>query len=227
MSRCPVRALGANKNSTALRRIAPDRKEFCSIQAYIICLPPLDFAAELPSWQHLIAGRSPPQATAKTALCRIVRQFRVICSRSPFGETGSCSIDFATRCVRFTTTSDWALATEKAYRHWIVEFLRFHRDGGQWRHPATLAKPEIEAFLTYLATHRNVSAKTQNQAFSAILFLYKQVLGMDLPSIDALRAKQRRRLPVVLSQQEVARLIDHVEGGSGFYRLMVELTYGA
>jgi hypothetical protein len=54
----------------------------------------------------------------------------------------------------------YALATEKAYRHWIVEFLRFHRDGDEWKHPTTLGKPEIEAFLTHLATARKVSAKT-------------------------------------------------------------------
>ncbi len=53
----------------------------------------------------------------------------------------------------------YALATEKAYRHWIVEFLRFHRDGDHWKHPATLGKPEIEAFLTHLATQRRVSAR--------------------------------------------------------------------
>lgn len=121
----------------------------------------------------------------------------------------------------------YALATEKAYRHWIMEFLRFHRDGDQWKHPITLGKPEIEAFLTHLATRRKVSAKTQNQAFSAILFLYKHVLALEFPTIDALRAKQSRRLPVVLSQREVARLIENVEGGGGVYRLMVELTYGA
>jgi integron integrase len=121
----------------------------------------------------------------------------------------------------------YALATEKAYRHWIVDFLSFHRDGDVWKHPAKLGKPEIEAFLTHLATHRRVSAKTQNQAFSAILFLYKHVLELEFPKIDALRAKQSRRLPVVLSQQEVARLIEHVDGGGGIYRLMVELTYGA
>ena len=98
----------------------------------------------------------------------------------------------------------YALTTEKAYRHGIVEFLRFHRDGDDWKHPATLGKPEIEAFLTHLATQRRVSAKTPNQAFSAILFLYKHVLELEFPKIDALRAKQSRRLPVVLSQQEVA-----------------------
>jgi integron integrase len=121
----------------------------------------------------------------------------------------------------------YSLATEQAYRHWIVEFLRFHRVGDEWKHPTILGKPEIEAFLTHLATHRKVSAKTQNQAFSAILFLYKHVLKLEFPTIDALRAKQSRRLPVVLSQQEVARLIEHVEGGGGIHRLMVELTYGA
>jgi len=69
------------------------------------------------------------------------------------------------------------LATEKSYRHWIVEFLRFHRTGGEWRHPTEMGKVEIEAFLTHLAIDRRVAAKTQNQAFSAILFLYSQVLG--------------------------------------------------
>jgi len=121
----------------------------------------------------------------------------------------------------------YALATEKCYRHWIVEFLHFHRAGSEWRHPAKMGKPEIEAFLTHLAINRNVSAKTQNQAFSAILFLYKQVLEIELPMIDAIRAKESRRLPVVLSQNEVALLIACVEGGGGLYRLMVELTYGA
>ncbi len=90
----------------------------------------------------------------------------------------------------------YAVTTEKSYRHWIVEFLRFHRVGGEWRHPAEMGKPEIEMFLTHLATGRKVAAKAQNQAFSAILFLYKQVLDIELPTIDALRANERRRLPV-------------------------------
>lgn len=93
----------------------------------------------------------------------------------------------------------YSLSTERVYRHWIVKFLRFHFDGDQWKHPTILGKPEIEAFLTHLATRRNVSAKTQNQAFSAILFLYKHVLNSEFPTIDAFRAKQSRSLPVVLS----------------------------
>ena len=97
----------------------------------------------------------------------------------------------------------YALATEKSYRHWIVEFLRFHRSGDEWRHPGDMGKVEIGAFLTHLTTDRHVAAKTQNQAFSAILFLYRQVLGTDLPAIDALRAKESRRLPVILLSRKL------------------------
>ncbi|MCA9248960.1 MAG: integron integrase [Planctomycetales bacterium] len=124
-------------------------------------------------------------------------------------------------------TMHYALSTEKSYRNWILEFLRFHRKGDTWRHPGEMGKEEIEAFLVHLATKRRVTAKTQNQAFCAILFLYKHVLEIELPKIDALRAKESRRLPVILSQGEVTRLIAHLEGGGGLYRLMIELVYGA
>lgn len=90
-----------------------------------------------------------------------------------------------------------------------------------------MGAPEIEAFLTHLAIAGNVAASTQNQAFHALLFLYKHVLQIDLPPIDALRAEGQRRLPVVLSQDEVRRLLEQVEGGEGTYRLMAELMYGA
>jgi hypothetical protein len=90
-------------------------------------------------------------------------------------------------------TRHYAMATEKSYRHWIVEFLHFHHEGGNWRHPAKMGKPDFEAFLTHLAIDCKVSAKTQNQAFSAILFLYEQVLMIELPKINALRAKDIRR----------------------------------
>jgi site-specific recombinase XerD len=89
----------------------------------------------------------------------------------------------------------YSLATEKAYRHWIVEFLRHHRSGDEWKHPTMLGKPEIEAFLTHLATQRKVSAKTQNQAFSALLFLYRNVLQRKLGNLNAARASRSKRLP--------------------------------
>ncbi len=111
--------------------------------------------------------------------------------------------------------------TEKAYVHWIRRFVRFH---GR-RHPRDLGKLEIEAFLTHLAVNRNVSASTQNQAFNALLFLYRQVLEIDLPRIDWVkRARTPRRLPVVLSPAEVFRVLSFLEGK---YALAGNLLYGA
>ena len=82
---------------------------------------------------------------------------------------------------------------------------------------------EIEAFLNHLAIDRRVSASTQNQAFSALLYLYRQVLEIELPCLDALRARRPQRLPVVLSAEEVRSILDRMHGRE---RLMVELLYG-
>lgn len=91
-------------------------------------------------------------------------------------------------------------ATEKVYLDWIVRFIMFHHK----RHPAEMAKAEIEAFLTYLAVTRKVSPSTQNQALQALLFLYRQVLEVELPWMDeVVRAKPNTRVPVVLSRAEV------------------------
>jgi hypothetical protein len=81
--------------------------------------------------------------------------------------------------------------TEECYVEWVTRFIRFHG----LRHPNTLGGPEIEMFLTYLAVHAHVSASTQNQAFCALLFLYRDVMGTELPRLDALRAKRPQRLP--------------------------------
>src|SRR3989442_12976397 len=111
--------------------------------------------------------------------------------------------------------------TEKTSWYWIRYFLHFPGK----RHPAEMGAAEVMAFLSWLATERNVAAATQNQALSALLFLYKHVLGQDLPWLgEVVHAKRRVRLPVVLTEGEVARLLDHVEGGA---RLMVALLYGA
>jgi len=111
--------------------------------------------------------------------------------------------------------------TEKAYLGWIRRFVRFHRG----RHPREMGAPEATAFLTHLAVERRVAASTQNQALSALLFLYREVLGTELPWLDELvRAKRNRRLPIVLSRAEVARLVDRLEGTP---RLMALLLYGS
>jgi integron integrase len=111
--------------------------------------------------------------------------------------------------------------TEKAYWYWIRWFIRFH---GR-RHPLEMGEAEVTAFLGMLATGRNVAAATQNQALSALLFLYKHVLGRELAWMsDLVRAQRPVRLPTVLTEAEVRRLLANVDGVGA---LMVGLLYGA
>ena len=111
--------------------------------------------------------------------------------------------------------------TEKAYLGWIRRFVLFHDKS----HPRSMGAVEVTAFLSHLAVERGVAASTQNQALSALLFLYRDVLGTELPWMDeVVRAKRKRRLPVVLSRAEVTRLLQHI---SGTPRLMALLLYGS
>ena len=115
----------------------------------------------------------------------------------------------------------YSLNTEETYVSWIKRFILFHHK----RHPQEMNSPEIEQFLTHLAVDQNVAAATQNQALAALLFLYQQVLQQPLlHPIDAVRAKTPQRLPVVLSQAEVARLIANLPD---HYRLIAKLLYGS
>ncbi len=103
----------------------------------------------------------------------------------------------------------YALSTEKTYVSWIKRFILFHDK----RHPKDMGVPEIEAFLTHLAVDQHVAASTQNQALSALLFLYREVLKKDLEgSIDAIRAKRPKRLPTVLTKEEVRKVIGYLSG---------------
>lgn len=111
--------------------------------------------------------------------------------------------------------------TEKAYTHWIRQFVRFHHR----RHPRSLGRQEIEQFLTHLALERRVTASTQNQALSALLFLYERVLEMRLPWLkDVVRAKPSQHVPVVLPRSETRRVIAQL---AGVPQLIVGLLYGA
>jgi site-specific recombinase XerD len=97
-----------------------------------------------------------------------------------------------------------SIRTEDVYADWARRFILFPGK----RHPKTMGAPEVEAFLTYLAVERKVSASTQNQAKAAVLFLYKEVLKIDLPWLDEVTsARTARRLPVVLTQHEVRELL--------------------
>ncbi|PLY10037.1 MAG: hypothetical protein C0626_07095 [Arcobacter sp.] len=115
----------------------------------------------------------------------------------------------------------YSIKTENVYIYWAKKYILFHNK----RHPKDMGKLEIEQFLTHLATKLNVSPTTQNQAFKAILFLYEQVLNISLKNenIQALRAKERKHIPVVLTIEEVKSIILNMKG---IYQLMVKLMYG-
>jgi integron integrase len=113
-----------------------------------------------------------------------------------------------------------SIRTEQQYVYWIRWFVRFH-DG---KHPRDLGAAEVEAFLTMLAATRRVSASTHNQALSALLFLYRSVLDQQLPWLQGLgRPKQPRRLPVILSVEEVRTVLAHMESD---FALVARLLYG-
>jgi len=118
-------------------------------------------------------------------------------------------------------TRHMSYRTEKTYLHWMHRFILFHKR----RHPREMGPPEVEAFLTHLAVDRKVSAGTQNQALQAILFLYRRVLAIELPWLtNVTRAPRSRRLPVVLSRVEVARVLAELDGN---YWLIAGLLYGS
>ena len=111
--------------------------------------------------------------------------------------------------------------TEKTYLQWIRRYIRYHKR----RHPRELGGPEVEDFLTSLAVTNRVSASTQNQALAAILFLYREVLEIDLPWLaDVIRAKRPQRLPVVLTRDEVQQVLARL---SGTEWLVVSMLYGS
>ena len=114
----------------------------------------------------------------------------------------------------------YARRTVKTYEQWLRRFLRFHH----LRHPREMGSEEVNAFLTHLAVQGQVSASTQNQALSALLFLYRELLEMDLNLEGLVRARARRRLPVVLSQQEVREVLIRLDGSEA---LVAGLLYGS
>jgi len=115
----------------------------------------------------------------------------------------------------------YSYRTEESYVAWIRRYILFHNK----RHPSEMGALEIEAFLSYLAVQERVAASTQNQAFSAILFLYREVLRQELDgSISAIRAKRSHYLPTVLTKEEVNAIFTHL---FGVQNLVVQLLYGS
>lgn len=115
----------------------------------------------------------------------------------------------------------YSISTEKTYIQWIRRYIYFHNK----EHPANLGSSHIEAYLSYLARHKNVSPSTQNQALNGILFLYRKVLKMELPWMnDIVRAKRKKRLPVVFTKSEVKALLSQFDGTKW---LIYSLIYGS
>jgi len=115
----------------------------------------------------------------------------------------------------------YSCRTEKTYVHWIKRYIFFHGK----RHPAEMGAAEVTAFLTALAVRDRVAASTQNQALNALLFLYREILGVELPWLDGLvRAKRPQHLPTVLTREEVRTVLEQLDRAP---RLMALLLYGA
>lgn len=111
--------------------------------------------------------------------------------------------------------------TEETYCQWVKRFIYFHGV----RHPREMAEPEINAFLTHLAVKHKVSASTQNQALSALLFLYRHVIGREIGNLgDVIRARKPKRLPVVMTREEVKLVLDNLSGDRW---LAASLMYGS
>jgi len=118
-------------------------------------------------------------------------------------------------------THHYSRRTSRSYVGWIRRFIFFH----DRKHPKDLGEKEVSEYLTYLAVNRRVAPSTQTQALSALLFLYKRVLRVDLPWLtDVVRAKKQKRIPVVMSRDEVSSLPDHLDGTSW---LIAALMYGS
>jgi integron integrase len=119
----------------------------------------------------------------------------------------------------------YSYRTEQCYVHWMVRYIRFHHI----KHPNTMGTAEIEQFLTHLATHDKVAASTQNQALAALLFLYKEVLHIEVGELNAVRARRPVRVPTVMTRQEAAELLHALAQlkTTAPYALMAQLMYGA
>ncbi len=116
---------------------------------------------------------------------------------------------------------NYSYRTEQSYVSWIIRFIRFNGT----RHPLDLTDADVERYLNFLANDKNVASSTQNQALSALVFLYKQVLKQPTLNLDSLkRAKSSEHLPVVLSQEEVGQILSHL---SGINLLICSLLYGS
>lgn len=130
------------------------------------------------------------------------------------------SVRFSDQIRQDLRNKGYTYQTEKTYLHWIKRFISFHK----MQHPRSMGEVQISAFLSHLGTRRDCSPATQRIALNAIIYLYRKFLEIEIEKLDFEKARQRRRLPVVLSHNEVQRILAEL---SGKHWLMVSLLYGA
>jgi len=165
-----------------------------------------------------IALRSNSRTSYPMPSARAVTATLTVREAGPADATKPRLLDRVREAIR---ARHYSRRTEKAYVHWIKRYIFFHGK----RHPAEMGAHEVGAFLTSLAVHDKVAASTQNQALSSLLFLYREVLGVELPWLDdVVRAKRPQHLPVVLTRDEVRAVLQRL---NGVPRLMALLLYGA
>ena len=137
----------------------------------------------------------------------------------PIENTATTITEFIGLCRGYMRVRHLSLRTEDSYLKYIRRFLEFHR-----KRPKAMGEAEVEAFLTEMALNGRVAAATQNVAFAALVFLYREILGIELENLSALRAKRLPRVPVVLGRDKVRRLLAQVEPP---FWLVASLLYGA
>ena len=126
---------------------------------------------------------------------------------------------FMKQVRRVIRSRHMAMATEKTYCYWISSFIRFQR----YASSGEIRAGDVSGYLSYLAVDRHVSPNTQNQAFNALIFLFRHVLNLPIDGVNATRAAEQRRIPVVLNTAEVMAILEHLAGP---YRVMIELAWG-
>jgi integron integrase len=183
----------------------------------------LDLAAVTRFLQHVVQTETPPLPAleaARSALDFLYREVLGIALGELPRPQPPKLLDQVRQIMR---VRHYSPRTEHCYVNWMRRYIIFHDK----RHPRDMGTAEIEEFLTDLAVSGHVSASTQNQALNALVFLYSQVLEIELDRLDAVRARRPKRLPVVLSRDEVRRALELVTGADGVFRIMAHLLYGS
>jgi integron integrase len=173
---------------------------------------------------HLEKMREPWQVKQSEYALRLYKYFQTNIKKDPECKSNDTKIaweNIFNQTKKLLRLQQKSISTEKTYMHWIKRFVLFYPA----KSPEEVDGEAFKNFLSFLAVERHVGAATQNQAFNALLYLYRKVLCIDIGDIsDTVRARRKRRLPVVLTRREVNMVIDELQG---VYRLMAELIYGS